>query len=75
MTRINTLGERMEETIMRQPVINIDAAWSDQIFEMIAGIRSLAQQMSTDIPVHEKHLKKMADERDTIKKPLTRAAD
>jgi hypothetical protein len=66
MTRIDTLGERMEDLLARQPVINADATWSTQIFEMIAGIRSLAQQIATDIPIHEKHMLRLADERDAI---------
>jgi hypothetical protein len=41
--------------------------WSAQIFEMIAGIRSLAEQIASDIPIHEKHLLRLADERDAIK--------
>ncbi len=67
MTRLETLGERMESALDRQPVINVDVTWSTQIFEMIAGIRSLAKQIASDIPIHEKHLLRLAAERDAIK--------
>jgi hypothetical protein len=67
MTRLETLGERIESTFLQQPAINADATWSAQIFEMIAGIRSLAVQIASDIPIHEKHLLRLANERDAIK--------
>jgi hypothetical protein len=67
MTRVETLGDRIENMLLQQPVINPDATWSAQIFEMIAGIRILAEQIAADIPVHEKHLLRLADERDAIK--------
>jgi hypothetical protein len=67
MTRLETLGERIESTLLQQPAINADATWSLQIFEMIEGIRSLVAQIASDIPVHEKHLLRLADERDAIK--------
>jgi len=67
MTRIETLGERIESMLLQQPAINADVTWSAQIFEMIAGIRSLAEQMASDIPIHEKYLLRMANERDAIK--------
>ena len=38
-----------------------------QIFELIAGIPSLAAQIASDIPIHEKHLRRLADELDAIK--------
>jgi hypothetical protein len=66
MTRIETLGERMENIIDRQPAVNVDATWSAQIFEMIAGIRSLEKQIASDIPIHEKHWQRLMDERDAI---------
>ena len=61
-------GERMENIIDRQPAVNVDVTWSAQIFEMIAGIRSLERQIASDIPIHEKHWKRLADERDAIAK-------
>ena len=67
MTRLETLGERIESTLLQQPVINVDMTWSAQMFEMIAGIRSLAAQIASDIPIREKHLLRLADERDAIK--------
>lgn len=67
MTRLETLGERIESTLLQQPAINADATWSTQIFEMIAGIRSLVAQIASDIPIHEKHLLRLANERDAIK--------
>lgn len=67
MTRLETLSERIESTLLQQPVINVDMTWSAQIFEMIAGIRSLAAQIASDIPIREKHLPRLADERDAIK--------
>ncbi len=66
MTRIETLGERIEDLLQRQPTINAEITWSGQIFEMISGIRSLAEQIRTDIPVHEKHLLRLADQRDLV---------
>ncbi len=32
MTRIEKLGERVEETLARQPVINMDVAWGNVVF-------------------------------------------
>jgi hypothetical protein len=65
--RLETLGERIESTLLQQSAINQDATWSGQIFEMIEGIRSLAEQIASDILVHEKHLLRLAQERDTTK--------
>jgi hypothetical protein len=64
MTRIETLGERIEETLFRNQAINVEVTWQDQVYEMIQGIRSIAAQIGGDIPVHEKRLRRLADERD-----------
>jgi hypothetical protein len=66
MTRIESLGDRIEDMLQRQPMINAEITWSGQIFEMISGIRSLAEQIRTDIPVHDRHLLRLADQRDAI---------
>jgi hypothetical protein len=60
----------MEETIMRQPVINIDETWNGQVFEMIAGIRSLAQQIATDIRGARKALAALGRRARRDKEPL-----
>jgi hypothetical protein len=65
MTRIEKLGDRIEETIDRQPTIKPDQVWADVVFEAIAGVRAIAKQIANDIPVHEKHLLRLADERDS----------
>jgi hypothetical protein len=66
MTRIEKLGERVEETLARQPVINMDVAWGNVVFEAIAGIRALAEQIAADTPVHERHLLRLLNERDQL---------
>jgi len=63
MTRIETLGERIEELLLRNPVINVEVTWEAEVREMIEGIRSIAAQIGADIPVHEKRLVRLADER------------
>ena len=64
MSRIQSIGERIEQLLLQQPVINPDATWGTVVFDAIAGIRALAEQIAGDIPVHEKSLLRLADERD-----------
>ena len=64
MTRIETLGERIEEALMRNPVIDAAVTWDAVVYEMIEGIRSISSQIGADIPVHERRLVRLADERD-----------
>jgi hypothetical protein len=64
MTRIEKLGDRIEETLDRQPTMKPDQVWADVVFEAIAGVRAIAEQIANDIPVHEKHWRRLADERD-----------
>jgi hypothetical protein len=67
MTRIETMGGRIEQLLAQQPALNIEATWGDVVFEAIVGIRAIAEQISTDIPVHERYLLRLADERDASK--------
>jgi hypothetical protein len=67
MTRIEALGGRIEQLLAQQPALNIEATWADVVFDAIAGIRAIAEQISSDIPVHEKYLVRLADERDASK--------
>jgi hypothetical protein len=64
MTRIETLGGRIEKTLLRNPAVNVEVTWDAEVYEMIEGIRSIAAQIEADIPVHEKRLVRLADERD-----------
>ena len=64
MTRIEKLGQRIEETMANSPTINPDATWSEAVYDAIAGIRSLSAQIASDIPVREKYLLRLADRRD-----------
>lgn len=64
MTRVEKLGEQIETTLQREVTINPDVVWADVVFEAIAGIRAISSQISNDIPIHEKHFARLADERD-----------
>jgi hypothetical protein len=64
MTRIEKLGDRIEQSIDRNPGLSPDSVWGDIVFEAIAGLRSLAAQITSDIPVHERSLVRLADQRD-----------
>jgi hypothetical protein len=66
MTRIEKLGERIEDLVRNSPTINPDVEWEDVVFDAVAGIRSLAEQIAGDIPMHEKYLLRLADERDKL---------
>jgi hypothetical protein len=66
MTRIEKLGERIEESVMRNPGIKWEQYWADDVFEAIVGVRAVASQIANDIPGHERHLLRLVDERDAI---------
>ncbi len=51
---------------MRNPGIKWDQYWADDVFEAIVGVRAVASQITNDIPVHERHLLRLVDERDAI---------
>lgn len=60
MTRVDTLGERIDQAMSGSQAIHINN-WNDDVFKLIEGIRAVAAQIGSDIPAHEKHLRRLTE--------------